>query len=248
MKASSRKQPSTWQAVVKRSMDVAASALGLLVLMPVFVAVAIAIRCDSGGPVFFLQQRVGRGGRPFWLIKFRTMVRNASSLGGPLTASHEDPRITRVGRLLRKTKLDELPQLINVLRGEMSLVGPRPEVPKYVELFPAEYEYLLTIRPGITDPASLEYRDEAAVLGSRGDPEREYIDRILPDKIALSRQYVASMSPWLDLQLIVRTLLRIAAPENATSKRLPATESDLPDAGREARSKHMTRSVEETTA
>jgi len=194
---------------VKRSMDIAASAAGLLVLMPLFVAVAVAVRCDSRGPVFFLQQRVGRGGRPFRLIKFRTMVQDAPKLGGSLTASHEDPRITRVGRFLRRTKIDELPQLINVLRGEMSLVGPRPEVQKYVELFPTEYEHLLTVRPGITDPASLAYRDEAAVLGASGDPEREYIERILPEKLSLSRRYVECMSPWLDLRLIVRTLLSI---------------------------------------
>jgi len=234
MKASPRSHPSAWQAVVKRSMDIAASAAGLLVLMPLFVAVAVAIRCDSGGPVFFRQQRVGRGGRPFWLIKFRTMVQDAPKLGGSLTASHEDPRITRVGRFLRKTKIDELPQLINVLRGEMSLVGPRPEVQKYVELFPTEYEHLLTVRPGITDPASLVYRDEAAVLGSSEDAEKEYVERVLPDKIALSRKYVVSMSPWLDLQLIVQTLLRIAVPESPTSKRLSTTKSASPDAGREA--------------
>jgi len=209
MNQKSERHPSTWQAVVKRSMDIAASTAGLILLMPLFVAVAVAIRCDSRGPVFFLQQRVGRGGRPFRLVKFRTMVPNAPALGGSLTASHQDPRITRVGHFLRKTKIDELPQLINVLRGEMSLVGPRPEVSKYVELFPADYEYLLKVRPGITDLASLTYRDEAALLETSSDPEQEYIERVLPDKIALSRRYVESMSPWLDLRLIIRTLLGI---------------------------------------
>jgi len=198
--------PKKWSAFVKRSIDVAASTAGLVMLMPLWTAVALAIRCDSRGPVFFLQQRIGRGGRPFRLLKFRTMVDGAFGPGSSLTTSEDDPRITRVGRFLRKTKIDELPQLINVLKGEMSLVGPRPEVREYVEMFAEDYEVLLTIRPGITDFASLEYRDETALLGASETPEQEYVGRILPHKIALSRRYVESMSLMLDLWLILRTL------------------------------------------
>ena len=209
MTGHSKKALGKWQAAIKRSIDIVASTAGLVMLMPLLIAVAVAIRCDSRGPVFFLQERVGRGGRPFRLLKFRTMFDGASTLGGSLTTSHDDPRITRVGRFLRKTKIDELPQLINVLKGEMSLVGPRPELRKYVEMFPGDYEYLLTVRPGITDFASLAYRDEAALLSTSETPEPEYVDRILPHKIALSRRYVESMSPWLDLRLIFRTLLSV---------------------------------------
>src|SRR5207253_6817635 len=153
--------------------------------MPLFVVVAILIRADSPGPVFFAQERIGKGFRPFWIYKFRTMVKDAAQRGGALTASG-DPRITRVGQILRNTKIDELPQLINVLRGDMSLVGPRPEVRRYVELFRHDYEEILRVRPGITDLASLKYRDESALLAVAADPEQEYITRVLPDKITLA--------------------------------------------------------------
>ncbi len=194
---------------LKRTFDVLASGLGLVVLCPVLVAAAIAVRLGSSGPVFYVQQRVGRNFVPFGIIKFRTMVVGAAGRGGQITTG-EDTRITRVGRLLRKTKIDELPQLINVLRGDMSLVGPRPEVPKYVEMFHDDYAYVLRVRPGLTDPASIKYRDEAAILGASADPQRAYIERILPDKIALARAYVAGASFFGDLGLILRTLLRIA--------------------------------------
>lgn len=200
---------SAWHAVVKRSIDIVIATAGLVCLVPLFAAVAIAIRRDSRGPVFFLQDRVGRGGQSFKIIKFRTMVKNAPKLGGCLTTSHQDSRIIRVGRFLRRTKIDELPQLINVLKGEMSLVGPRPEVRKYVELFEKDYECLLTVRPGLTDLASLAYRDEEALLGASEDPEQEYLRRVLPDKIALSREYINNMSLWLDLKLIVKTSLSL---------------------------------------
>src|SRR5262249_55066954 len=154
---------------------------------PVLAVAALAVRVDSPGPILFKQQRIGRNFRPFWMYKFRTMVVDAPKRGGPLTAG-ADPRITRVGRWLRKSKIDELPQLVNVLVGDMSLVGPRPEVPKFVELFRDDYAYVLTVRPGLTDPASVKYRDEAALLAGSSDPEREYVERILPDKIALSRE------------------------------------------------------------
>jgi len=197
------------QASIKRTLDVLMASVGLLLLSPLFAAVAVAIRCDSRGPVFFLQERMGQGYRPFRIMKFRTMVAEAPALGGPLTSGSQDPRITRVGGFLRRTKIDELPQLINVLKGEMSLVGPRPEVRKYVELFREDYGHLLTVRPGLTDMASLAYRDEAALLSRCEDPEREYVHHILPKKIALSRQYVERMSPWMDIRLVVQTLLNI---------------------------------------
>ena len=197
------------QVTVKRLFDVLMAAVGLLLLSPLFALVALAIRCDSRGPVFFRQERMGRGYRPFQILKFRTMVEDAPSRGGPLTSGRRDPRITRVGRFLRKTKIDELPQLVNVLKGEMSLVGPRPEVRKYVDMFREDYGHLLSVRPGLTDLASLTYRDEAALLSQCEDPEREYVERILPEKIALSRQYVERMSPWSDVRLIFRTLLSI---------------------------------------
>ena len=193
---------------LKRALDVTASGVGLVLLSPIFLAAAIAVRFDSRGAVFSVRQRVGRNFVPFGIIKFRTMVSDADRQGSQITAS-SDARITRAGRILRKTKIDELPQLINILRGEMSLVGPRPEVPKYVEMFREDYAYILSVRPGVTDPASIKYRDESAhFVGD--DHEREYAERILPDKIALARHYVANATILGDLGLILKTLLRIA--------------------------------------
>ena len=194
---------------MKRTFDIVVSFAGLVLLSPLFVVVAALIKATSAGPVFFRQQRVGRGFQPFEILKFRTMVVNAEQLGGQLTCRH-DPRVTPVGRLLRKTKIDELPQLINVLKGEMSFVGPRPEVPKYVEMFRADFEELLKVRPGITDFASLKYRHESEILGQADDPEQKYLSEVLPDKIALAKQYVARSSLWLDLRLIVKTVFRMA--------------------------------------
>ena len=195
-------------AAAKRTFDVLASAAGLVVAGPLLLLAAIAIRLDSPGGVLFVQQRVGRHFEPFGIYKFRTMVADAERRGGPIT-SGADPRITRVGRLLRATKLDELPQLFNVLKGDMSLVGPRPEVPKYVEMFRDDYEVVLSVRPGLTDPASVKYRDESALLAASGEPERTYVEVVLPDKIALARQYVSEASFSGDLTLLVRTLVRI---------------------------------------
>lgn len=194
--------------MIKRIIDFFAAAAGLLALAPMFAVVACWIRLDSPGPVFFKQQRVGRSFRPFWIYKFRTMMVNAARFG-ELTTSDRDPRITRAGLWLRRTKIDELPQLINVLKGEMSLVGPRPEVPRYVDLFRADYEEILRVRPGITDLASLKYQDEAALLGRSSDPELEYRTKILPDKIALAKEYVARSSLLFDLSLTLRTLPRL---------------------------------------
>ncbi|HEV3137922.1 MAG TPA: sugar transferase [Pirellulales bacterium] len=196
-------------AISKRAFDLLAAGLGLLVLTPAFIVAAIAIALDSRGPVFFLQERMGRNFRPFWIYKFRTMVADADRQGGQLTVG-SDPRVTRVGRWLRRTKIDELPQLINVLLGDMSLVGPRPEVPRYVEMFRDEYALVLSVRPGLTDPASVKYSAEAGILAASPDPEHEYIHRILPDKIALARDYVARATFSSDLIVLARTLLRIA--------------------------------------
>jgi lipopolysaccharide/colanic/teichoic acid biosynthesis glycosyltransferase len=193
---------------LKRTLDVVASGAGLVILSPLFLLAALAVRLDSRGPVFFVQQRVGRNFVPFGILKFRTMVVDAEARGGQITSGH-DARITASGRWLRKTKFDELPQLLNVLRGDMSLVGPRPEVPKYVEMFRDDYATILAVRPGLTDPASIKYRDEAAVLAASSDPERAYVERVLPDKIALARDYVAQASLFGDLRLLVQTFLRI---------------------------------------
>jgi lipopolysaccharide/colanic/teichoic acid biosynthesis glycosyltransferase len=186
----------------KRALDVAASAAGLIVLSPVLVACALAVRLSSTGPILFRHRRVGRFRRPFELLKFRTMVDRP---GVQVTAAG-DPRITPVGRVLRKYKLDELPQLVNVLRGDMSLVGPRPEVARYVEEYEREYDRILAVRPGITDFAAIEYRDEERILARSVDPERTYIDEVLPAKIRLYDRYLAERSLRTDLFLIVRTI------------------------------------------
>ena len=186
----------------KRVIDVAAAGAGLGLLWPVLAAAAVAVKLSSPGPVLFRQERVGRHGRPFRILKFRSMRAGAN---GPAVTASGDERVTPVGRLLRRYKLDELPQLWNVLVGEMSLVGPRPEVPRYVDRFPADYERILTIRPGITDRAALEYRDEESVLAGAADPEAAYVDVVLPAKIALYHRYLDEMSLRTDLALVLRT-------------------------------------------
>ena len=191
--------------LAKRTLDLTLAGLGVVVLSPLLAAVAASVALDSPGPVFFRQVRVGRGFRPFRIIKFRTMVEDAARRGGPLSIG-ADPRVTRVGRWLRRLKLDELPQLFNVLAGDMSLVGPRPEVPEYVERYRADYADILTVRPGMTDLASLKYRDESALLAAAADPGAEYVRVILPDKIRLAREYVRRSSVLFDLSLILRTL------------------------------------------
>jgi lipopolysaccharide/colanic/teichoic acid biosynthesis glycosyltransferase len=195
--------------LIKRAFDIVAAASGLLALSPVLAVVAAAIKLDSPGPVLFKQKRVGRNFRIFRIYKFRTMTVNTA--GRELTVG-ADPRITRVGGFLRRTKIDELPQLLNILRGDMTLVGPRPEVPSYVELFRRDYEELLKVRPGLTDLASLKYRDESAILACAENPEAEYIRRLLPDKIQLSKEYIRRSSFSYDLTLIFETLRQIVAP------------------------------------
>ena len=194
--------------MIKRAFDVAVAATGLIALLPVMAVAAVLIKCDSQGPVFFKQRRMGKGFRDFLIYKFRTMKEN-SELTGRLITIGEDPRITRVGRFLRKTKIDELPQLINVLKGEMSLVGPRPEIPRFVELFRSEYAQILTVRPGITDLASLKYHDEPKLMSQFIAPEEEYVRSILPDKIRLAKEYIDRSSMLFDLSLMLRTLPKL---------------------------------------
>lgn len=192
--------------MAKRLFDIVLAALGLLLLAPLLLLIAAWIRVDSAGPILFRQERVGRYGRPFLIHKFRTMRVDAPQLGLPITVG-ADSRITRAGRFLRRSKLDELPQLWDVLRGAMSLVGPRPEVPKYVALYPAAMrELILSVRPGITDPASAAFRDEATILAQASDPEREYVESVMPRKLALSSQYVLEQSLYRDVQVIMQTL------------------------------------------
>jgi lipopolysaccharide/colanic/teichoic acid biosynthesis glycosyltransferase len=194
--------------MAKRLFDLVAAALALLLLSPVLVLLALWIRLDSPGPVFFRQQRVGRHGVPFRIHKFRTM--RAGAPGLPLTVG-DDARITRAGGFLRRTRLDELPQFIDVLQGSMSLVGPRPEVPRYVAHYPpALRERALAVRPGITDPASLAYIDEAALLAAAADPEREYIEVILPAKLERAAAYAERATLWTDLGVLWATLRRLA--------------------------------------
>jgi lipopolysaccharide/colanic/teichoic acid biosynthesis glycosyltransferase len=195
--------------MVKRAFDVTVSAIGLAALAPVLLVAAVAVWLDSPGGIFFRQERVGRDFQPFRIYKFRTMFATRSSQGAAITPAG-DRRITRVGRFLRAAKIDELPQLLNVIKGEMSLVGPRPEVRSFVELFEHDYREILTVRPGITDLASLKYRDESGLLAAAADPHHEYVARILPDKIRLAKEYVACASLLFDLRVIVRTLVAIA--------------------------------------
>jgi lipopolysaccharide/colanic/teichoic acid biosynthesis glycosyltransferase len=192
--------------MAKRLFDIVASLLGLAALALPGLLLAGVIKLDSPGPVFFRQQRVGRFGRAFRIHKFRTMHVDAERAGGPLTVG-ADPRVTRVGRWLRAHRLDELPQLIDVLLGDMSLVGPRPEVPRYVALYPDDMRRrVLAVRPGITDPASLAFRGEAAQLAAAADPEREYVEVIMPRKLALAADYAAHANLWTDLGVVARTL------------------------------------------
>jgi len=193
---------------MKRVLDIVVAGVGLIALSPLLLLVSIVIKIGSTGPVFFRQERMGKGFRPFHIYKFRTMIDNAAQMGSAITCG-KDPRITTLGKFLRKTKIDELPQLINVLRGEMSLVGPRPELRKFVQLFRQDYETILKIRPGITDLASLKYQDEAELLATSTDAEEEYLRRVLPDKVELAKYYVKRSSLFFDMSLILRTIPKL---------------------------------------
>lgn len=192
--------------IAKRLFDLVFATAGAILLLPLFAYVAVRIRMDSPGPVFFRQERVGRLGVPFRIYKFRTMCLDAEAKGRQITVG-ADPRITPFGLWLRRRKLDELPQLFNVIRGEMSLVGPRPEVPRYVALYPDDVrELVLSVPPGITDFASIEYRDENTILATASDPEHTYIHEVMPTKLAYCVRYVTERSLWLDLKLILATI------------------------------------------
>ena len=205
--------------MLKRTLDIVASALGLALLWPLLLAIALLIKLDSAGPVFFRQVRVGRHGNPFRIFKFRTMS-HVQAAGAPQLTVGPDARITRIGHWLRRTKLDELPQLIDVLRGSMSLVGPRPEVPHYVEQYPAaSRERVLSVRPGITDFASVHYRNESDLLARAADPEREYLDVILPSKLRYAMHYVDNVSLADDLRVLGLTLRTVFVPTLPTSRR-----------------------------
>lgn len=195
---------------MKRLFDLLASAAGLLVLSPLLLLLALWVKLDSAGPVFYRQTRVGRGNRDFRLFKFRSM-RVGADKQGLITVGGRDPRVTRSGYYLRKYKLDELPQLINVFLGDMSLVGPRPEVRKYVELYTPEQMHVLDVRPGITDPASIRYRNENELLAASDDPERYYRETIMQDKLRIDLAYVAERSFLYDLRLIFKTFWTILA-------------------------------------
>ena len=194
--------------MAKRLFDIVSSGIGLLCLAPIFVVMAIWIKLDSRGPVFYRQTRVGRYGRDFRIFKFRSM-RVGSDKGRQITVGEKDPRITRFGYFIRRYKIDELPQLINVFLGDMSVVGPRPEVRKYVDLYSEEQRKVFQVRPGITDLASIKYRNENELLSQVDDPDTYYIDVIMPDKLAINLEYIRHQSFMGDIKIIFNTLFKI---------------------------------------
>ncbi len=196
--------------MAKRIFDSLLALIGLTLLCPVFLLIALWIQFDSPGPIFFRQTRVGRFGQEFRIYKFRTMVVDAEKLGKQITVGN-DQRITRSGKFLRQYKLDELPQLLNVLNGDMSLVGPRPEVPKYVGLYTPEQRQVLRVRPGITDRASIAFSNENELLANVADPELTYVQDIMPQKLAMNLEYVDQPSLIADFRIILRTLIKIVA-------------------------------------
>ncbi|MFA6133493.1 MAG: sugar transferase [Phycisphaerae bacterium] len=196
--------------MAKRAFDIFFSLLGLTILGLPMLAVSIIIKLTDHGPVLYKQVRVGKDGREFKIFKFRTMVVNADRIGAQITVGR-DPRITRIGQFLRKSKLDELPQLLNVLLGTMSFVGPRPEVPKYVAMYNDQQRQVLSVKPGITDLASIKYHRESEILAQAGDDwEKAYIEQVMPDKLTLNLEYIGRQSLLFDVSLIIKTLLRIS--------------------------------------
>ena len=193
---------------MKRLVDIVLSLFGLLVLLPFFVVVAVVIVVDTKGGVFFLQTRVGKDNKDFKLFKFRTMGVDSERMG-QLTIGGNDSRITRVGHFLRRYKLDELPQLLNVLLGDMSLVGPRPEVRRYVDLYTPEQQQVLSIKPGLTDYASIKYADESELLAKAANPEQFYIETVMPDKLAINLKYIKSRSLAMDMGILFKTIGKI---------------------------------------
>lgn len=196
---------------MKRIFDIVLSLFGLIILAPFFILVALLIVMDSRGGVFYRQVRVGKDGKDFYLFKFRSMRTDADKKGLLITVGGRDSRITRMGYYIRKYKVDELPQLLNVFFGDMSLVGPRPEVRRYVEMYNAEQKMVLTVKPGITDYASIEYSNENELLGKATDPEKVYIEEIMPTKLKLNLKYIAEQGTVTDLKIIFKTLAKIVS-------------------------------------
>lgn len=195
--------------MLKRLFDIISSAIGLAVTLPIFLYVIFLIKKESPGPILYMAQRVGKNGRMFRMYKFRTMVVNADKIGGPSTAA-DDPRLTKIGLFLKKYQLDELPQLINVFKGDMSVVGPRPEVKIYVDMMTGEEKsVILSVRPGITDLASLWNFHEAEILKGSADPEKTYMEEIRPEKLRLQQKYVKTRSFWMDIKIIFKTVMKI---------------------------------------
>ncbi|MDD6581286.1 MAG: sugar transferase [Bacteroidales bacterium] len=193
---------------MKRLCDIVLSALGLIIFCPLFLVLSIWVALDSTGGVFYRQTRVGRGGRDFKLLKFRSM-RIGADKKGLITIGDKDARITKSGYYIRKYKFDELPQLINVLKGDMSFVGPRPEVRKYVDLYTAEQLCVLNVRPGITDPASIQYSNENELLEKAEDPEQYYINTVMPDKLRINLEYLEKRTLWSDFKVIIKTISKV---------------------------------------
>lgn len=196
---------------MKRIFDIVLSLFGLIILAPFFILVALLIVMDSRGGVFYRQVRVGKDGKDFYLFKFRSMRTDADKKGLLITVGGRDSRITRMGYYIRKYKVDELPQLLNVFFGDMSLVGPRPEVRRYVDMYNAEQKMVLTVKPGITDYASIEYSNENELLGKATDPEKVYIEEIMPTKLKLNLKYIAEQGIVTDLKIIFKTLAKIVS-------------------------------------
>ena len=194
--------------MTKRLFDLILSFLGLFILFPFFVVIAIAIKRDSFGPIFYKGKRIGRFGKPFLIYKFRTMVVNADKKGASSTAD-DDTRLTKIGIFLRKYKLDELPQLINILKGEMSFVGPRPQVAWAVKLYSDEEKKILNVRPGITDYASIKFSNEGEILKGSSDPDKAYMEKIHPEKMKLGLQYAQNHSLWIDIKILYKTFITI---------------------------------------
>ncbi len=194
---------------MKRLFDIVFSFIGLIIVLPIIAVVAFLMKLTAPGPVFYLGQRIGKGGRLFKMFKFRTMVVNADKIGGPSTSA-DDPRLTNIGKFLKKYQLDELPQLINVLKGDMSFVGPRPEVKMYVDMMTdEERNVILSLRPGMTDFASLWNFHEGEILKGSADPEKAYMEKIRPEKIRLQMKYVKERNFWVDLKIIFLTVVKI---------------------------------------
>jgi len=193
---------------MKRTFDLMLSILTLIFLLPLFAVVGLVIKLETSGPIFYRQKRIGKQFKPFFILKFRTMIQDADKKGLHITTGG-DVRVTRVGRILRKSKIDELPQIINILKGEMSFVGPRPEVEKYVSIYKKDYEYILSVKPGITDISSITFRDEESVLRDQANPEEYYKMILLPKKIEFAKAYIKKSSLIFDLVIISKTLKRI---------------------------------------